>query len=58
MSKFIISEDLLNKIINVLAQRPYAEVAGLITEIQEDIKPFDEGKVKMAEVPTGNKTGS
>ena len=38
--KFSISEEILNKLLNVLAQRPYAEVAGIIQEVQQDAKPL------------------
>ena len=30
----------LNKIFNTLGQMPYAQVAALITEIQQDIRPL------------------
>jgi hypothetical protein len=39
---FTISEELLNKIINVLAALPYAQVSGLITEIQNGVKKVEE----------------
>ena len=35
-----ISTEVLNTLLNVLAQRPYAEVANIITEAQQDVRPI------------------
>lgn len=43
--RMTVSTEMLNKVLNVLAQRPYAEVAQVINELQQDIKPI------LTEVP-------
>ena len=40
MEKVTISTEVLNKVLNVLAQRPYAEVANIIDEVQKDVTPL------------------
>lgn len=44
MREFIIKEDLVNKILNNLARRPYTEVATLIGEIEKGIALVAEDK--------------
>ena len=47
MAQFTISEEVLNKVLSVLAQQPYGSVANIIQEVQQDIKPVEaETKVK------------
>jgi len=36
--RFTISEEVLNKILQVLGNAPYAQIAALIQEIQADVK--------------------
>ena len=40
--KFEIEQKVLNKIIRYLATKPYAEVAQLISELNQNIKPIEE----------------
>jgi hypothetical protein len=40
--KFEIEQEMLNKIIRYLATKPYAEVAPLISELNQNIKPIEE----------------
>lgn len=40
--RFSLDQKLLEQVINYLAARPYQEVQGLITAIQQDIKPVTE----------------
>lgn len=48
--KHIVSTSLLQSIINYLANRPYTEVAELITSLQEDAKPFETDNEATEEV--------
>lgn len=45
MKNFIITEELANRILNYLAQRPFIEVAPLIQELQQ-IKLIEESAEK------------
>lgn len=38
--QFIISEVTLNKVLNTLSERPFKEVAGLINELQQTVRPL------------------
>lgn len=40
--EFVVKEELLNGVLQYLATRPYAEVAGLIKAIHEGITPHGE----------------
>lgn len=40
--KFEVEQEVLNKIIRYLATKPYAEVAQLISELNQNIKPIEE----------------
>jgi hypothetical protein len=43
-----ISSDVLNKVLAVLQQMPYAQVAGLILAVQSDIQQADKPEIKKA----------
>jgi hypothetical protein len=36
-----VSNETLNKVLTVLAQRPYVEVAQIIQELQADVRPVE-----------------
>ena len=40
--EFVVKEELLNGVLQYLATRPYAEVAGLIKAIHEGVTPHGE----------------
>ena len=42
MEKVIISVETLNKVMQVLGEMKYAQVAGLVKEIQEGVEPISE----------------
>ena len=44
--KFEINQEVLEKVVNYLVNRPYAEVAQLIAEINQNIKPIEEQKME------------
>lgn len=48
--KHIVSTSILQKIINYLANRPYSEVAELITSLQKDVQLFSEDDKATEEV--------
>lgn len=47
MSKIAISEQLFNKILSVLGQLPFVQIAGLMAEIEQDLKTPSEPKPKV-----------
>ena len=47
--KFEIEQEVLNKIIRYLATKPYAEVAQLISELNQNIKPIEEQQKEGAD---------
>lgn len=40
--KFIISQEVLENLLNYISKKPYCEVAPLMAEVQADIKPIEE----------------
>lgn len=44
-----VSVEVLNRVLGVLSQRPYAEVANIITEVQQDVRPVAQGVDDNAE---------
>ena len=52
MDKVLLSVELVNGILNYLASRPYVEVAGIISAIQEEAAPqAAQPTIPTAEVP-------
>jgi ribosomal protein S17E len=49
MRQFIISENLINAIAGYLATKPYNEVAGLIRQIEANLKEFVPDEEKQSE---------
>jgi hypothetical protein len=41
-----VSTEIMNKALGVLSQRPYMEVAGIISELQADVRPIAQGVVE------------
>jgi hypothetical protein len=48
-----VSVEIVNKILAVLTQLPYQQVAGLVTEIQNDVKQIEGEAPDLKEVETG-----
>ena len=40
--EYIVGKELLEKVLNYLATKPFTEVAGLINQIQQEVKPVEE----------------
>jgi len=50
--RFSIEQTVLEKIVNYLAGKPYIEVSQIMSEIQQDVKPFVEEKKKKTITPS------
>jgi len=52
--KYIIKEETVNKVLNYLANKPFAEVSGLINEIRTTLQLVKEEQENTEETKNGN----
>jgi hypothetical protein len=52
MSRFSIEQTILEKVVNYLVTKPFIEVSGIMSDIQQDVKPIVEEKKKKRVTPS------